>query len=51
MGIGEHDEALNWAERSCEERRGWLAYMDVNPMLDPLRGKPRFEKLRRRMGL
>ena len=51
LGIGEHDEALNWAERSCEERRGWLAYMDVNPMLDPLRGKPRFEKLRRRMGL
>ena len=24
------------------ERRGWLVYADVNPLLDPLRGDPRF---------
>ena len=51
LGLGDRDAALDWAERSCDERRGWLTYMDVNPMLDPLRGTPRFEKLRRRMGL
>jgi serine/threonine-protein kinase len=51
LGIGEYEDALSWAERSCDERRGWLAYMDVNPILDPLRGRPRFERLRRRMGL
>jgi serine/threonine protein kinase/Tfp pilus assembly protein PilF len=51
LGIGDDEEALSWAERSCDERRGWLAYMDVNPLLDPLRGKPRFDRLRRRMGL
>jgi len=51
LGIGDYEEALTWAERACDERRGWLAYMDVNPILDPLRGKPRFEQLRRRMGL
>jgi len=51
LGIGEYEQALDWAERSCDERRGWLAYMDVNPILDPLRASPRFAKLRRRMGL
>jgi serine/threonine-protein kinase len=51
LGIGEYEQALDFAERSCDERRGWLAYMDVNPILDPLRSSPRFERLRRRMGL
>src|SRR5689334_18154147 len=51
LGVGEYDRALDWAEQSCDERRGWLAYMDVNPILDPLRSSPRFAKLRRRMGL
>ena len=51
IGLGEYEQALTWAEYACDERRGWLAYMDVNPILDPLRGKPRFERLRRRMGL
>jgi serine/threonine protein kinase/Flp pilus assembly protein TadD len=51
LGIGEYEQALDWAERSCDERRGWLAYMDVNPILDPLRASPRFGTLRRRMGL
>jgi serine/threonine protein kinase/tetratricopeptide (TPR) repeat protein len=51
LGIDEYEEALEWAERSFDERRGWLAYMDVNPILDPLRASPRFGKLRRRMGL
>jgi serine/threonine-protein kinase len=51
LGVGEYDRALDWAEQSCDERRGWLAYMDVNPILDPLRASPRFARLRRRMGL
>ena len=51
LGIDEYEQALDWAERSCDERRGWLAYMDVNPILDPLRASPRFARLRRRMGL
>jgi serine/threonine-protein kinase len=51
LGIGEYEQALDWSERSCDERRGWLAYMDVNPILDPLRASPRFAALRRRMGL
>ena len=51
IGLGELDRALHWAERAYEERRGWLAYLKVNPILDPLRGEPQFQALVRRMRL
>ena len=51
IGLGSLDRALDWAERAFDERRGWLAYFKVNPMLDPLRGHPRFEALVRGMKL
>jgi serine/threonine-protein kinase len=49
LGLGQLDEAIVWAERAHAERRGWLAYLSVNPLLDPLRGKPRFDALVQRM--
>ncbi|HEX6057406.1 MAG TPA: protein kinase [Gemmatimonadaceae bacterium] len=51
LALGELEPALDWAERALEERRGWLAYLRVNPIFDPLRGHPRFEALCRAMGL
>jgi serine/threonine-protein kinase len=51
IGLGEHDQAFAWAERAYEERRGWLAYLNTNPLVDPLRGDPRFQDLVRRMHL
>ena len=51
IGLGERDSALDWIERAYEERRGWLAYLRVNAIFDPLRGEPRFEALARRMNL
>lgn len=49
LGLGNNSRALDWAERAFEERRGWLAYLTVNPIVDPLRGEPRFEALVERM--
>jgi len=51
IGLGDHERALDEAERALEERRGWLAYLRVNPLMDPLRGEPRFDALIRRMAL
>jgi eukaryotic-like serine/threonine-protein kinase len=51
MGLGDHDEALDWMERARAERRGWLAYLRVNPMVDPIRAHPRFLTLLREMRL
>jgi len=51
IGLGKHERALDWAERALDDRRGWLAYLRVNPLLDPLRGHPRFDALAARMRL
>ncbi len=46
-----YEDAWTWIERARAERRGWLVYLRVEPMLDPLRGDPRFRELRSRMHL
>ena len=51
LGLGEHDVALDWIERARAERRGWLAYLEVNPLLDPVRHEHRFRELVHSMGL
>ncbi|NIM50678.1 MAG: protein kinase [Gemmatimonadales bacterium] len=51
VGLGETDRALESLERAHEERRGWLAYLNVEPLLDPIRSEPRFAELLRRMKL
>jgi adenylate cyclase len=46
LGIGNKEEALRWLEQSYADRDGAnLSWIDVEPMLDPLRGEPRFEAL------
>jgi len=42
LGMGDWESALNWIQRSIDERRGWFVYARVNPMFDPLREHPRF---------
>ena len=51
IGLGNPQEALHWAERAYDERRGWLAYINVNAIFDPLRNEPRFKALVDRMRL
>jgi len=48
---GDADATFEWLEKGYEERRGWLTYLKVEPMLDPIRGDPRFAGWARRMGL
>jgi serine/threonine-protein kinase len=51
IALGDHDQAFAMIERAREERRGWLAYLRVEPLLDPLRSDPRFGALLKRMKL
>jgi TolB-like protein/Tfp pilus assembly protein PilF len=51
VGLGQRDEAFASLERAHEERSDQLAYLAVEPLLDPLRSDSRFEVLRRRLGL
>ncbi len=50
VGLGNTNEAFLWLDRAYHERSGWLAYLGVEPRLDPLRSDPRFSDLRRRVG-
>jgi serine/threonine-protein kinase len=51
LGLGDVERALDWTERAYHERRGWLAYLKCNPIMDPLRGHQRFEGLLEKMKL
>jgi serine/threonine-protein kinase len=51
VGLGEHDQALNWLEKAYEERFNRLAYLRREPVWDPLRADPRFADLLRRINL
>jgi serine/threonine protein kinase/Tfp pilus assembly protein PilF len=51
LGLYEPERALDWAEVALEDRRGWLVYLKVNPLMDPMRGHARFDALMQRMKL
>jgi TolB-like protein/Flp pilus assembly protein TadD len=49
LGLGDMDKVIEWLNRAYEDRSGWMAYMKVDPSLDPLRGDARFQDILRRM--
>ena len=51
IALEDRDLAFHWIERAHAERRGWLAYLRVDPLLDFLRPDPRFAEWLKRMRL
>jgi serine/threonine-protein kinase len=51
LGLGDIEQALDWTERAREERRGWVAYLRINPIFDSLRASPRLQALMEKMKL
>ena len=49
--LGEKDEAFRWLEAAYQERHSFLPWINDNPAYASLRSDPRFQDLRRRMGL
>ncbi len=46
LGLGDKEEALRWLEQSYQDRAGSdVGFIRVDPLLDQLRGDPRFEAL------
>jgi adenylate cyclase len=48
LGLGLHDEAVDWLEAAFEERSAAVVYMRLEPVVDPLREHPGFRQLVRR---
>ena len=51
IGLGDRDATFRWMEQAWTERRGWMAYLTVNPLFDSVRDDPRFREFVTRMGL
>ena len=46
LSLNNKEKTLRWLEQSFAERDGSnIGYIKVDPLLDPLRGDPRFEAL------
>lgn len=45
VGLGEAAAALDCLEQAFKHRIGWMLFIGVNPLLDPLRSEPRFQRL------
>lgn len=51
LGLGERDRAFELLEKALDERYGYLAYLNVEPMFDIVKDDPRFSDLAHRVGL
>ena len=49
--VGDRDKALEWLERSYEQRDGNVTLLKSEPSFKSLHGDPRFSALLKRMGL
>jgi len=49
--LGNKQQAMKWLQSAYDERAVWMAYLKLDPVLDPVRSEPRFQELVRQMGL
>jgi hypothetical protein len=48
--LGEKERAFDWLQRGYDERDPQVAYLLVDPFMDPLRSDSRFDALVRKLG-
>ena len=51
VALGDHDEAFRWLGVARRVKDPGLTYITFDPLLDPLRKDPRFDRLLRELGL
>jgi eukaryotic-like serine/threonine-protein kinase len=49
--LGDKPHALKWLQIAYDEPAVWISYVNVDPILDPIRSDPRFQQLVHRVGL
>jgi len=48
-GLGDKERAFEQLNKAYEDRAGWIIWLRVEPLFDPLRSDPRFAELVSRM--
>ena len=51
VALGEKDRAFEYLEKALNERVGWMVFINVDPIWDPIRKDPRFLSVLKRMNL
>jgi TolB-like protein/DNA-binding winged helix-turn-helix (wHTH) protein/Flp pilus assembly protein TadD len=51
MALGNKNQALSWLNHGYADRSEHMLYLGIEPLVDPLRGDPRFTALIKRVGL
>ena len=51
LGLGETSQTFDLLEQAYQERNDRLIYLGVDPIVDPLRGDPRFKQLLLKIGI
>jgi len=51
LGLEDKESALEQLEKAYDDRAGWMIYLNVEPVFDPIRSEPRFIALVRKMKL
>ena len=49
IGLGRHEQAIDWLEKAFADRSNGLVFMKVEPELDDLRSDPRFIALQQKL--
>ena len=51
VALGDKDRAFEYLERAFSERAGWMIWLKVDPIWDPIRNDDRFIAILKKMGL
>ena len=51
VALGDKEKAFEYLEKGYQERAGWMVWLKVDPIWDPIRSDPRFEALLKKMKL
>ncbi|HXX64703.1 MAG TPA: protein kinase, partial [Bacteroidota bacterium] len=51
VALGDTEEALHFLDKAYQERTGWLIWLKIDPIWDPIRADPRFQALLKTMNL
>jgi tetratricopeptide (TPR) repeat protein len=51
VGLGDKNRAIDQLNKAYDDRAGWIIYLNVEPVFDPISSDPRFVELVRRLKL